>query len=698
MEKPAGTTMTMQQALDLAVKHHQAGRLREAEGIYRRILEGDPNNPHALHLLGVLASQVGQNDSAVDYIRRAIAQNPTAAQYQCNLGAALVTAGRIEEAIETYQRGLLLQPELPDAYANLGIAQMRLGQFASAVESLQTALKSKPEDFKILDSLGSALSQNGQQEEAIQILTRAWALRSDYAPTHHTLGNALVRLGRFDEAISAYRVALALRPDFPEVLCSLAGLVSDKGQTDEAIELARRALKIQPNSAAAWYNLARALHKQSRLEESLEALNKTLAVDANFNFAYNEMGNVLLEMKQHDKAIEAFREMLKRTPTGEVRYNLGTALWHSGRPDEAIVELKQAEKSGFIDPRLYNNLGTIHHQVGRYDKAVEFFRRASSVGVEFPLARFNLAMLQLLQGDFKEGWIGYESRWIARSIPMPARYAQLGIWDGGDVRGRRVLLDCEQGFGDSIQFARYIPLIAERGGQPMLATQPELRRLLKTAPGLERVICPPEELPMFDVQCPLLSLGHLFGTTLENIPAKVPYLFADQAAVESWGTRIPRDDRVKVGLCWSGSPKHREDRVRSLSPEDLAPLGDVADAWYCSLQKAPDARGTIKMPQGLQISDWTAELGDFAETAALIANLDLVISCDTAVAHLAGAMGKPVWVLLPYVPDWRWMLERDDSPWYPTMRLFRQAKGGDWRTPVAKSVKALEKFAATKSR
>jgi tetratricopeptide (TPR) repeat protein len=682
----------MQQALDLAVKHHQAGRLREAEGIYRRILEGDPNNPHALHLLGVLASQVGQNDSAVEYIRRAIAQNPTAAQYQCNLGAALVTAGRIEEAIETYQRALLLQPELPDAYANLGIAQMRLGQFASAVESLETAVKSKPDDFKILDSLGSALSQNGRQEDAVRILGRALAIRSDFAPTHHTMGNALVRLNRFDDAIVEYRAALALRPDFAAVQSSLAGLLIDKGLTDEAIDLARRALTLLPNSVAAWYNLGRALHKQNRLEESESALRRALSIDAGFYLAYNELGNALLAMKRYDESIEAFNQMLKIEPSGEGRYNLGGALWESGRCEEAIAEYKTAESMGFSDPRLHNNLGAIHHQLGRYEKAAGCFRSALKLGDEFPLARFNLGMIQLLQGDFKEGWIGYESRWKARSIPMPARYAQLGMWDGGDVRGKRILLDSEQGFGDSIQFARYISLIAERGGQPILATQPELRRLLKTVPGLERVVAPPEEIPMFDVQCPLLSLGHLFGTTLENIPGKAPYLSADQAAVEAWGKRIPKDDRVKIGLCWSGSPKHLQDWVRSLSPEDLVPLSQVADAWYCSLQKTADPQTANKLPETLPITDWTAELTDFAETAGLIANLDLVISCDTAVAHLAGAMGKPVWLLLPYVPDWRWLLDRDDSPWYPTMRLFRQTKPGDWRSPIRKAIEALKRF------
>jgi len=689
MDRASTTTVTMQQALDLAVQHHQAGRLREAERIYQKILQSDPNNPHALHLLGVLASQVGQIDTAVDFMRRAIAQNPTAAQYQCNLGAALVTAGRNEEAIEVYQRALVLQPDLPDAYANLGVAQMRLGQFANAVASLQTALKARPDDLKILDSLGSALSQAGQQEEAVEILRRAMKLRPGFAPTHHILGNALVKLDRADEAIAEFRAALALRPDFAVVQYSLAGLLIDKGQIDEAIDLSRKATAALPDAAAAWFNLGRALRKQNRPQEAVTALRRALAIDARFYLAYNELGNALLELDQCDESIAAFDELLKLAPSSEGYYNRGGALWKADRCDEAIAEFKAAEKMGFTDPRLYNNLGAIHHQLGNYDESAKFFERAMSAGGEFPLARFNLGMLQLLRGNFPEGWIGYETRWKARSIPMPARYAQHGMWDGGDLRGKRILLDCEQGFGDSIQFARYIPLIAERGGQPILATQRELRRLLATVPGLEKIVCPPEEIPNFDVQCPLLSLGYLFGTTLQTIPARVPYLSADPALVENWSKKIGSDNRKKIGLCWSGSPKHQQDRFRSLSPDDLASLGQADDAWYFSLQKPSDSHAAVRLPDGFHITDWTNELSDFADTAALIANLDLVISCDTAVAHLAGAMGKPVWLLLPVVPDWRWLLDREDSPWYPTMRIFRQKKTGQWGEPVRQMCRAL---------
>jgi tetratricopeptide (TPR) repeat protein len=689
MDRTGATTVSMQQALDLAVQHHQAGRLREAEQIYRKILASDPTNPHALHLLGVLASQTGQTDTAVDFIRRAIAQNPTAAQYWCNLGAALITAGRNEEAIDTYQRALVLQPELPDAYANLGVAQMRLGHFEDAIASLQKALQSRPDDFKILESLGSALSQAGRQPEAIEYLRRAMKLRPDFAATHHILGNALVKSDQPDEAIAEYRAALLLRPDFAVVQYSLAGLLIDKGFLDEAIDLSRRATTALPDATAAWYNLGRALRKQNRPQDAVPALRRAIAIDANFYLAYNELGNALLELKQCDEAIAAFDQLLKLAPSAEVHYNRGGALWAAGRCDEAIAEFKTAEKMGFVEPSLYNNLGAVYHQLGRLADAEKFFRKSMSVKGDFPLGRFNLGMLQLLQGNFKDGWEGYETRWKARSIPTPPRYAQFAMWDGGDLRGKRILLDCEQGFGDSIQFVRYIPLIAERGGQPILATQPELRRLFQTVQGADKIVCPPEDIPNFDVQCPLLSLGHLFGTTLESIPARIPYLSADPALIESWAKRIGKDDRLKIGLCWAGSPKHQQDSTRSLKLDDFAPLSKISTARYFSLQKSPDGQSPALLPESPTMTDWTRELSDFADTAALIANLDLVISCDTSVAHLAGALGKPVWILLPMVPDWRWLLKRDDSPWYPTMRLFRQKKSGDWTGVISRVTEAL---------
>jgi tetratricopeptide (TPR) repeat protein len=692
MEKAAPKTMNLQEALDLAVQHHQAGRLREAEGIYRQILNAEPNSAHALHLLGVLASQMGQGEASLNYIRRAITLNPTAAQYHASLGAALATLGRTQEAIDIYNRALVLQPDLLDAHVNLGAALMKMGKFELAVESLQSAIKIGPENFKLLDSLGSALSQAGHQEQAVEVLRKALTLRSDFAPTHLTLGNALMKLNRATEAIAEYRAALATRPEYPEAMRNLSGLLSQTGFVDEAIDLARRSISLQPESSHAWCNLGSALHRQNRYDEAADALSRAIAIDPRFPHAYSELGEVLLKMKSPAKAIDAFNQSLAIEPSAILHYRIAIALLAQDKREEAIAACLKAESLGFSSQNLFNTLGTIHHQLGQIDKAIEYFRKALAIQPDYPLAQWNLGVLQLLKGDFREGWIGYDARWKANNISLPARYSLERIWNGGDLKGRRILIDCEQGFGDCIQFIRFIPLIAQRGGKPILTAYPELRRLIRTVPCLEEIVCPPEEIPPFDLQCPLAGLPRLFETTLQNIPTNVPYLFADPVMAERWRTRVPQDGRVKIGLAWSSKPESRDHATHSPGLSQLAPLGTVSGTWFCSLQKGPAAADTVAPPEGLQITDWSAELQDFADTASLIVNLDLVICCDTAVAHLASAMGKPTWLILPSVPDWRWLLDRDDSPWYPSMRLFRQPKAGDWQSPVRQISRELHKL------
>ncbi len=456
--------------------------------------------------------------------------------------------------------------------------------------------------------------------------------------------------------------------------------------------MARRALALQPESAHAWYNLGRALHRQQRLDEAADALRRAISLEGRFARAYHELGNVLREAKAFDDAIEALTHSLEIEPDAQANYHLGLALLEQGKRKEAIAACLKARSLGCADPLLFNTLGAIHHQLGRIDKAVEFFSQALAIQPDFPLARWNLGLLQLLKGEFQDGWTGYEARWKANVLATPPRYSRGHLWDGGGLKNQRILLDCEQGFGDCIQFVRYIPIICQRGGKPILAVFPELRRLFRMVPGLEEIISPPEEIPPYDVQCPLGSLPRLFGTTLQNIPANVPYLFADPALAERWRPRVPSDGRIKIGLAWSGKADFKDNADRAPGLAALAPLAAVPNTWFCSLQKGPAAAEAVDPPAGFRIVDWTAEMQDFADTAALIAHLDLVICSDTAVAHLAGAMGKPIWLLLSAVPDWRWFLDRDDSPWYPTMRLFRQVKLGDWQAPVHGAATALRKY------
>jgi hypothetical protein len=300
----------------------------------------------------------------------------------------------------------------------------------------------------------------------------------------------------------------------------------------------------------------------------------------------------------------------------------------------------------------------------------------------------------LLHGDFEHGWPEYEWRWKTRDFSSGRRPFTQPQWDGGSLNGRTILLHAEQGLGDTLQFIRYAPLVAEAAGNIVVECPAPLKRLLRHSLRQVPVLSKGEPLPPFDIHCPMLSLPLACRTTLANIPRQVPYLNADSELAAHWqGKLVSQRELLKVGLAWAGNKAHKNDRHRSIELSTLAPLGEVPHVSFISLQKGEPAKQATRAPAGITLFDWSNELGDFADTATLIANLDLIISVDTAVAHLAGAMGKPVWTLLPFVPDWRWLLEREDSPWYPTMRLFRQSAPGDWSGVITRVVGALLRFA-----
>jgi tetratricopeptide (TPR) repeat protein len=329
------------------------------------------------------------------------------------------------------------------------------------------------------------------------------------------------------------------------------------------------------------------------------------------------------------------------------------------------------------------DLANVLQAKGQLDAAMAECRQAIALSPNLAAAHMALGILHLQRGELPAGWAEYEWRWHLTGEKMYRIDFPQPYWFGAALEGKRILLHAEQGLGDTLQFVRYAPLVAERGGRVILAVQPELMELMRSVKGVEQVVARLGPLPEFDTHCPLLSLPRLFQTTLETIPTGAPYLSADEKRRADWQARLPGDQRKKIGLVWAG--KDWPNPNRSISPEELSALTSAPDAWWCSLQKQ-DAGG----PPGLELTDWTGELQDFSDTAALIANLDLVITIDSATAHLAGALGKPVWVLLPFMADWRWMQDRSDSPWYPTARLFRQSRAGDWTGAIGHVIEALK--------
>jgi tetratricopeptide (TPR) repeat protein len=553
----AMTPVVVEQELQVAFGHHQAGRLAEAEKIYRGILAAQPNHAETLHRLGVLAAQVGQSELAIDLFTRSVRINP----------------------------------DNPDAHFNLGVVLRKTNRFEQAVSELrQTARK-----------------------------------RAHIPAVHIELGRALYGMQKYEEAISAFATASALNPGSPDIYSNLGNALRAAGRMDEAETAHRQAIEADPKYAPAYTNL-------------------------------------------------------------------GIVLMEQGRLDEAVAACKKAVELSPDIPETYYNLGTALHDSGRFDEAIKVYEHSIRLAPNSWQSHWNLALALLTIGDYPRGWKEFQWRLDAH---FPERQLFRPRWNGESLEGKTILLRSDPGsFGDMLQFARYAKKVAERGGRVVLECLPELKRLLTNTPGVDRTFVAEQTPPHFDVQCMLMELPLIFGTDLNSIPNAVPYVIPDLQSVRSWGEKLGEKKKLRVGLAWAGASRsmYKGTRGRSMGLAQLQPLANLPGVEFHNLQMG-DAASEIS-PYTLPLIDHTKEIADFADTAALVANLDLVITVDTAIAHLVGAMGKPVWVMLPFVGDWRYLRDRFDSPWYPTMRLFRTKTVGNWNPLVEEVSDELRKLAA----
>jgi Flp pilus assembly protein TadD len=496
-------------------------------------------------------------------------------------------------------------------------------------------------------------------------------------------------MGRHDAAVDLIQQAIAASPRVPAYHMNLGVALDVLGRDDDAIAAYHQAIKIQPQSAQALCNLGKALGQKGRLAEAIAVCRQALQLQPDFVEARNNLGNALQQSGAHDEAVVVLRRAILLRPNyAEAHGNLGKALLALGAADEAVAELRKSISLRGNAAETHGNLGSALAAIGEVNQAIASFRQAIALNPAFALGHFNLGLMLLLNGEFELGWPEYEWRLRVAEFDPPVKLTQ-PPWDGTELNGRRILIHAEQGLGDVLQFVRYLPKILERGGQVILHCQRDLHRLLQAFPGITELTSPDQPLPAFDMHCPLLSLPRVFQTNATNIPAAIPYLTADETLSRPWQSRLEKLNGRKVGLVWAGRPAHGNDRNRSIALKQFAPLASAKGIHFISLQKGEAAKQAASPPTGLSLIDWTNDLNDFADTAALVANLDLVITIDSAVAHLAGALGKPVWLLLPWACDWRWMLWRSDSPWYPTLRLFRQRQRGDWSGPIKEIAEAL---------
>ena len=552
-------------------------------------------------------------------------------------------AGRLVDAERGYRDILAEQPDHADALHGLGLLALQCDRADLAIAYIGQAASARPEDARVHLDLGLALRARHHLEESRGAIRVATLLDPDDALAHAALGDALVLLNRLPDAVSAYRDALALAPDLAAARASVGFILKELGEWEDAVTELRRAVALQPDHSAAFVALGAALIELDRLEEAETALRAALTLAPDDAMALNNLGLV-----QHtrgdvtDAVVTLTRARQVRPDLAGIRTNLAAALRDSGALDAALAEADDIVRVDPDNADAHLIAGTIH----------------------------------LARGDFARGWAGFA--WRDRVRGARARPDAPPAWDGSPLGGRTLLVRPEQGLGDMIQFCRYVPLI--RGGRVIVAAPPPLLRLLRTLPGDAEVVPAQDALPQADVACSVLDLPALFQTDLETIPAVIPYLGSSAQAAERWRSRVDALAGRPVGLCWAGGARYQHDRRRSIPPDLLAPLADVAGVSWVSLQK--DASRLPDLP----LADWTAELDDFAEAAGLISALDLVVTVDTAIAHLAGALGRQVWLLNRFGGDWRWLLDRDDSPWYPTLRQFRQPELNDW-TSVLQNVR-----------
>lgn len=640
-----------------AFKYHKLGFLKQAKELYQKILKIDPENAKTLHSLGLLAYQGGVLDVAVDLISKAIKIDPNNSIFYNNLGNVYRDNDMFKEAILCYEYALQLEPSLSAVYINMG----------------------------------NLYKDKKMRDEAVKCYGKALCLNPNLADAHYNMGNIYKDLGQIDEAISSYKMALTKDPNLADAYYNMGNAYRDSYRFDEAISSYKAALDINPNMTFAHHNLGDAYKNQGMLNEAIRCYQNAIEINSDYAEGYNSIGNALKDEGKLEEAIIYYNKALQIKPDyAYAYYNLANIFQNQGKFEKAISYYCIALHLKPSSIEVYNNIGNAYLDQGCFDRALFYYQEGLKKKPSYAEIIFNQATTHLLKGNLIKGWEGYE--WRFRRSAKHTVYIHSydkPRWDGSFFRGKRLFVHAEQGLGDALQFVRYLPMVKARGGTVIFESPKQLFGLMQNFPGIDELTIMSYEKKSdkeFDFYIPLMSLPWIFKTTIDTIPAKIPYFSSDPIKCKYWRRRLAGDG-FKVGLVWSGQYRPPYDRFILL--EKFAPICKIKGVRLYGLQKG-DAAGQIdRLPEDMQIINLGDELVDFTDTAALIENLDLIISIDTSVVHLAGAMAKPTWVLLRFIPDFRWLMHREDSPWYPTVRLFRQSVRGDWDSVILKVAREL---------
>ena len=599
-----------------------------------------PTHFDSLHLLGLIAYQRKNLHDAVELIGKAIAVNSTCAPAYSNLSAALQELDRPEEAVASCDRAIELKPDYAEAYYNRGVSLQALSRLEKAVDSYDRAIELKPDYAEAYYNRGISLQTLNRLEKAVASYDRVIELKPDHANAFYYRGVALQELNRPEEAAASYDRAVKLKPDHPET----------------------------------YYNRGVSLETSNRLEEAVASYDRAIELKSDYADAYCKRGFALDKLSRLDEAVASY---------------------------ERAIELKP----DYVEAHV--NLGKVLYKLTRAEKAVVSYDRAIELKPDCVAAYSNKALALLLMGKFEQGWELFEWRWKGGAFMSPNRDFPQPLWLGNeDIAAKTVLLHAEGGLGDTLQFCRYAKLVKNKGAQVVLEVPKALLTLLAGLEGVDEVVESGKALPAFDYHCPLLSLPLAFKTKLDTVPSPQGYLRADPIKSLAWRERLGAATRPRVGLVWGGGFSANRDETfvvplrnirRNIKLTEFAQALSHLDVDFYSLQKGEPAESEIRgrekefWPNGNFIN-FTGELNDFSDTAALVNNLDIVVSVDTSTAHLAAALGKPTLILNRFDTCFRWMLDRDDSPWYASVKLYRQNEIGDWSTPLRRVCRDLQRL------
>jgi hypothetical protein len=587
--------------------------------------------------------------------------------------------GQLLQAQAVYEELLVIEPRNAKVLHLLGVIAAQTNEFQKAADLIGKAIAIDPFNAEFHYNSGKVLQELKQPDLAIESYCKAIAARPDYAEAYANRGIALQELKQYEEAMASYDMAITCKPDFAEAFYNRGNLLCEIGKFDKAITSYDNAIGVNHYYAKAYTNRGNALQELKQFEAALASYDKAIAIKPGDADAYYNRGNAFHELNEFDRALASYDTAIALMPDyAEAYSNRGNSLQELKKFEDALSCYDNAIALKPDYAEAYYNRGRVLYELNELDKAISSYDKAIGVNPDYTDAYWNKSFALLLAGNYKSAWELYEWRWKCENLSITKRNFSQPLWLGKEsIEGKTILLHSEQGLGDTIQFCRYIPLVADLGAQVILEVELALTGLLKNLDGITEVVVKGNVLPAFDCHCPLMSLPLAFKTDLNSIPSPQPYLKCDAGKVAYWQKMLGDKSIPRIGLAWSGSITHQNDINRSIPLSTMIqhlPTG----LQYVSLQKEIRDSDNAALQSNSNIRHFGDELNDFTDTAALCELMDIVISVDTSIAHLCGASGKKTWVLLPFSPDWRWMLDRDDSPWYSSMKLFRQQSRGDW--------------------